>query len=117
MVCGQSRTGKISLLAEWAAYTFTGISGTVVVVSASASPGAASVVAEVFDPSGARVGETPGNGRITLTLQQSGTYTALVRSSNPIFASGGYGISLQFTQGQCGTAIACGQSLAGERKL
>ena len=112
MSCGQTTGGTIDQFAEQDPYRFNASAGDVVLISAAAEP-FSGVVAEVFAPSGISVAVTTGGKIGPVALDQTGVYTILVRSSNPAAAGFSYGLSLQFTRGGCGTALACGQSTSG----
>ena len=109
IVCGQTTGGALNAVAERNVYTFSGNAGDKIIVSAYAS-GAMCARAEVYDPSGALVGNnTCDSSTGVLTLPSNGAYTILV-SDFGFASTGGFGLSLQFTNGSCGDSIACGQT-------
>ena len=112
IACGQSMTGQLNTFAAYQPYRFTANSGDVVLVAAAGNA-AGGAIAELYDPSGALLKASGVNGTTgSVALQTTGTYTILVRSNSPLQTQN-YGLSLQFTKGECGMGIACGQSLAG----
>jgi len=116
--CGQTLQGRLDLPAEHDPYRFTGNAGDVILLAASAFPSQDGIIAEIYNPSGAILTSSSVNGTTgTVTLPQTGTYTILIKSSFPASPGQSYGVSLQFTKGQCGTDIGCGQTLQGRLDL
>jgi hypothetical protein len=113
IACGETKTADISGSGELDAYTFLASAGDRVLISAHNTTGLLAATANLYDPAGAFVAATPVGGRSEiLALASTGTYTILLQD-NTLAYSGGYGISLQFANGKCGTAISCGETRPG----
>ncbi len=113
--CGQTITNAIDSPGETDTYTFSGVAGQIVVVSAYGtytpdSPYLCAAV-DVHSPSGNYIGGVNCNGSsAAIFLPETGTYTIRVHDGN-YQDTGPYGLSLSFVTGQCGTQIGCGQTV------
>jgi hypothetical protein len=118
ITCNVPVTNTITQAGQTHSYTLSGNAGESVNISAARKSGSSFlciVVELIEDATGNLVGSTRNacnRGTGSLRLPSTGNYTILVRDDN--FAdTGAYVLSLSFATGQCGTAIACGETKSG----
>jgi len=115
--CGQTIYGAINTGGQTDSYIFSGTAGDVVVISAHHHGSSnLSVWADVYNPVGTYIGSAHEGNSGSLTLPTTGTYTILVHD-NSYYYTGGYGVCLSFSKGNCGTAIACDQTIGNTISL
>jgi large repetitive protein len=110
IVCGQTLTNAISAAGQANTYTFSGMAGEAVVLSAHASSGVLAATADLYGPAGTFIGSALQGATSSLSLPATGTYTILVHDYY-YTSIGNYGVGLGFATGRCGTPIVCGQTL------
>ena len=93
IACSQTISGEINASAQRFAYTFCGVAGSSVILSAIA-PGALCARAELYDPSGMLLGNNGCDASTNaLTLPTNGTYTVLV-SDFGLASTGNFNLNL-----------------------
>ncbi|MDW7981036.1 MAG: hypothetical protein RMH97_10760 [Verrucomicrobiales bacterium] len=111
--CNQSITNSLLIPGETDIYRFNGEAGQAVVLSTYSSDPNLCVRIEVYSPTGQLLGtnlcDKPTG---VIVLPTNGTYTVLVHDRT-YENTGAYGLGLSFVTGQCGTQIACGQTVTG----
>jgi hypothetical protein len=113
IACGQTVTGNLTAAGQTNTYTFNANAGEVVTLLASSSVTNWNAMADIFSPSGSRIGgPTANNFTGPINLPVSGTYTVQVHADD-YEAAGVYGISLTFLTGRCGTGLAWGPPISG----
>ncbi len=112
--CGQTIAGNLSSGVQQDAYSFSGNAGEAVTVAA-AGPGMIAIV-RLYDGAGSFLVSSSGNNSVDFVLPTTGTYTVLVWEFG-FNNTGAYGVSLQFSTGQCSTAISCGQTITGNLSI
>ena len=113
IICGETKGGNITNLAQHDTYSFTGNTGEAVVISAVGTAGTICARADLYSPTGTFIGSNSCNsGSASFPLPANGTYTILVYDlgNND---TGTYGVNMQFVTGRCGTPIACGETKNG----
>ncbi|MFZ0426804.1 MAG: hypothetical protein WAO20_01720, partial [Acidobacteriota bacterium] len=110
--CGDSREGPVSKRAEQAAFSFEGHAGEAVRVTTGLESSASKYpVVEVFGPGGNRLGWSPSGDSGSLVLTEDGTHTLLLSGFYSFFDQphpDRYGVSLQFSTGQCASPLGDG---------
>jgi len=105
IACGQTITDTINSPGQTNTYTFDANAGeNVTLLALSQSMNA---VADVYSPTGSRIGGTTNNFSGPINLASTGTYTIRVHADNSE-STGTYGISLTFLTGRCGTQLIWG---------
>src|SRR5439155_24657823 len=105
IACGQTITDTINSPGQTNAYTFAANAGeSVTLLALSQSMNA---VADVYSPTGSRIGGSTNNFSGPINLTSTGTYTIRVHADNSE-ATGAYGISLSFLTGRCGVPLVGG---------
>ncbi len=111
--CGSNATGNLGK-GQTDTYKFQATAGDSVLVAVS-SAGGALVIAELYAPDGKLIGGAPWNGTTgSVKLNATGQYTVLVKSADTTSAAGAYGVSLQFTNGRCGTCLCAARPHPGQ---
>ena len=105
IACAQTITDTINSPGQTNAYTFAANAGeSVTLLALSQSMNA---VADVYSPTGSRIGGSTNMFTGPINLASTGTYTIRVRAGNSE-STGSYGISLTFLTGRCGTQLIWG---------
>lgn len=113
VACGTPRVESLTEVAESDTYFFTAAPGEAVSVTAQETGGFLNACWEIYDPDGISLGQFCGQGERTLAA--GGPYTIRVSDQGDI-ENGTYDLSLVVasdTQHNCGAAIGCGQTAAG----
>ncbi len=105
IACGQTITDTINSPGQTNTYTFDANAGESVTLLALGQ--SMNAVADVYSPTGSRVGGSTNNFSGPINLASTGTYTIRVRADNSE-STGSYAISLSFLTGQCGTQLIWG---------
>jgi hypothetical protein len=105
LACGQTSTNTISSAGQTNSYTFVATAGeTVTLLGLGQSMNA---VAEVYSPTGSRIGSCTNNFTGPISLASTGAHTIRVHTDDSV-STGTYGISLSFLTGRCGAALFSG---------
>jgi hypothetical protein len=103
ITCGQTRSGNLTSKAQQDTFSFCGVAGSSVIVSAAGTSGNVCVYAELYDPSGVYRGRNSCNSNSSsLSLPASGTYTVLVYDSGHD-GTGAYNVNLSCIGNTCPT--------------
>ena len=105
IACGQTITDTINSPGQTNTYTFDANAGESVTLLALGQ--SMSAVADVYSPTGSRIGGSTNMFTGAINLASTGTYTIRVRADNSE-STGSYGISLTFLTGRCGTQLIWG---------
>src|SRR6266478_269725 len=105
ITCGQTITSGINSPAQTNTYTFVANAGESVTLLALGQ--SMSAVAELYSPTGSRIGGSTNLFSGPINLTSTGTYTIRVHADNSE-STGSYGISLSFLTGRCGTQLIWG---------
>ncbi len=109
MDCGQTVNASLNSISEYDTYTFKGQAGDPVILTAIGTSGAVCAWLEAYTPAGSLLKQVNCNNTTDiLVLPADGIYTVLVHESG-FDRTGNYDINLQFADGRCGSAIACGE--------
>src|SRR6266567_7347823 len=105
IACAQTISGTINSPGQTNTYTFVANAGESVTLLALGQ--SMSAVADVYSPTGSRIGGSTNMFTGAINLASTGTYTIRVRADNSE-STGSYAISLSFLTGQCGTQLIWG---------
>src|SRR6266403_80512 len=105
ITCGQTITSGINSPAQTNSYTFVANAGESVTLLALGQ--SMNAVADVYGPTGSRIGGSTNNFTGPINLTSAGTYTIRVHANDSV-STGAYGISLSFLTGRCGAALLSG---------
>jgi len=105
IACGQTLTNTINSPGQTNTYTFDGNAGEVVDILVLGQ--SLNAAADVYDPTGGRIGGATNNFTGPISLTSTGTYTIRVHANDSV-STGAYGISLSFLTGRCGAALLSG---------
>src|SRR6266704_1174191 len=105
IACGQTITSSINSPGQTNTYTFDANAGESVTLLALGQ--SMSAVADVYSPTGSRIGGSTNMFTGAINLASTGTYTIRVHADNSE-STGTYGISLTFLTGRCGTQLIWG---------
>ena len=100
IACAQTISGTINSPGQTNTYTFLANAGESVTLLALGQ--SMSAVADVYSPTGSRIGGSTNMFTGAINLASTGTYTIRVHADNSE-STGTYGISLTFLTGRCGT--------------
>ncbi|QQS45633.1 MAG: hypothetical protein IPM66_17090 [Acidobacteriota bacterium] len=107
--CGQTVKTALSKVAQYDTYTFKGKTGDPVIITVIGTSGFVCTWFEIYTPAGSLLKQVNCNNTADiLVLPDDGIYTVLVHESG-FDRTGNYDINLQFADGRCGSAIACGE--------
>jgi len=105
IACAQTISGTINSPGQTNTYTFVANAGESVTLLALGQ--SMSAVADVYGPTGSRIGGSTNMFTGPINLASTGTYAIRVRADNSE-STGTYGISLTFLTGRCGTQLIWG---------
>jgi len=105
IACGQTITNSINSPGQTNTYTFVANAGESVTLLALGQ--SMNAVADVYSPTGSRIGGSTNNFTGPISLTSAGTYTIRVHANDSV-STGAYGISLSFLTGRCGAALLSG---------
>src|SRR5882724_311157 len=105
IACAQTISGNINASGQTNTYTFVANAGERVTLLALGQ--SMSAVADVYSPTGSRIGGSTNMFTGPINLTSTGTYTIRVHAGNSE-STGTYGISLTFLTGRCGTQLIWG---------
>jgi len=105
IACGQTIANSINSPGQTNTYTFVANAGESVTLLALGQ--SMSAVAELYSPTGSRIGGSTNLFSGPINLTSTGTYTIRVHADNSE-STGSYGISLSFLTGRCGTQLIWG---------
>src|SRR6266403_1639428 len=106
IACAQTISGTINSPGQTNTYTFLANAGESVTLLALGQ--SMSAVADVYSPTGSRIGGSTNMFTGPMNLASTGTYTIRVHADNSE-STGTYGISLTFLTGRCGTQLIWGR--------
>jgi hypothetical protein len=116
---GVTLSGSIATVDASETYTFTGVAGTTVIVTAVTTAGPLDTTIDLIAPSTLVERRSTGSDELLCVLEESGTYTIVV-SDGSLDSTGDYSVSLQTIPGATsspsdpdGGAIASGETLSG----
>jgi YD repeat-containing protein len=114
ITCGTMATGSINVAGELDAVTFNASAGEVITLRAGSATSNFTPWIDLYDPNGQFVTSNSSENQINRSLDQTGSYTVIVRYWFGSSQTGGYRLTLQRTKNPCNaTALACGAVVSG----
>src|SRR5882724_5087191 len=107
IACGQTISNAINSPGQTNTYTFDANAGESVTLLAVGQSQSMNAVADLYGPTGSRIGGSTNNFSGPINLTSTGNYTIRVHADNSE-ATGAYGISLSFLTGRCGVPLVGG---------